>query len=165
MQTITQQSDEISDAELVSDKPAHLDVTGKRPKARDPLVWNTQKKRGRPPGTKNFINVRDRCDALGCDPYSIMAMIAIGDHVLLRCRPEEISVGLRLKAASELATYLAPKLKSIEIDKGDKKQENVFVVTLPESGREVTLPSPEGSDDEDEEDLRDTGELDDEEPE
>lgn len=159
MQSIDQSEVIVEAEEIGPPKPQYLDVNAKRMKPKNPLSY---KNRGRPPKALPHINVRDKCDALGCDPYTIMALIAMGDHEALRCRPEEMSASLRLKAATELATYLAPKLKSIEIDRGDKKQENVFVVTLPESGRELVLPEGNSQADEDDmEDLEDMGLLDD----
>lgn len=99
---------------------------------------------GRPKGSMNRIDVRERCEALGCDPFRVLAQIANGDHEGLMVSASAISLQSRLKAATELASYIAPKLKSIEVQTdGDNETRNVYVVTLPSSGRELTVSNDE----------------------
>lgn len=99
---------------------------------------------GKPKGTVNRIDVRERCEALGCDPFRVLAQIANGDHEGLMVPAAAISLQSRLKAATELASYMAPKLKSIEVQTEETGEtRNVYVVTLPSSGRELAVTNDE----------------------
>ena len=64
---------------------------------------------GRKKGTKNKItqSVRDKLDALNCDP--IEALFNLGKDALADDDKE-----LAFKCYKELASYYAPKLKSVE---------------------------------------------------
>jgi len=93
---------------------------------------------GRPKGVMTRVDVRTICDKFQCDPFRILALIANGDHMALDVPQSTMTLSTRLKAATELAAYIAPKLKSIEIQKEDDEEtRNVYVVTLPASGREL----------------------------
>lgn len=62
--------------------------------------------------------VKATCERLGCDPFRIMANIAMD---------EEQPAKLRADCASDLAQYLAPKLKAIDHTFGGDKSLNVNV--------------------------------------
>lgn len=79
---------------------------------------------GRPKGSKNKIrfDVGEILARNECDPFEILARIAIGDTEALHLTEEQkkyFSIRLRMEAAAELAQYVAPKLKAVEIS-GDK---------------------------------------------
>jgi hypothetical protein len=52
-------------------------------------------------------------DELGCSPLELMAQIAMNDTNALGMN-ENVSVALRLKAASELAGFLYPRRRAVE---------------------------------------------------
>jgi hypothetical protein len=89
------------------------------------------------------VNVRDVVDNIvgksGLDPFSVMALLMVNTEEarvkLGLTDRERPSLMLRAKCAFELAGYMSPKLKSIEIkDEGQKPaQVQVF---LPANGRE-----------------------------
>jgi hypothetical protein len=70
---------------------------------------------GRPKGAKNKIrfDVAEILKAEKCNPFKILAQIALGNTDYNNDRP--ITAYLRKDAAAELAGYVAPKLKSVEI--------------------------------------------------
>jgi hypothetical protein len=63
---------------------------------------------GRPKGSKNKLTqaVADRLEAMGCDPIEGMAMIAMD---------EGADLSLRAQMYKELAQYIAPKRKAVEM--------------------------------------------------
>ncbi len=63
---------------------------------------------GRPMGSKNKLTlaVTDRLEALGCDPIEGMAMIAMD---------EGAELSIRAQMYKELAQYVAPKRKAVEM--------------------------------------------------
>jgi hypothetical protein len=73
---------------------------------------------GRKKGTANkrTEQVRALLEGLDCDPIAILAHFAKGDAKALKLRRgEKVSVEVRFGAAKELAQYVAPKLKAIEV--------------------------------------------------
>jgi len=62
---------------------------------------------GRPKGskTKQQLAVEEKLGALGCDPITAMAMLAMDDETPLEHR---------IKLYCELAQYIAPKRKAVE---------------------------------------------------
>jgi hypothetical protein len=67
-----------------------------------------ERRGGRQKGTPNrkTIAVADRLEALGCDPIEGMAKIAMD---------EKAELSLRAQMYKELAQYVAPKRKAVEI--------------------------------------------------
>ncbi len=63
---------------------------------------------GRPKGSRNkqTLAVIDRLEAFGCDPIEGMAMIAMD---------ESADLSLRAQMYKELAQYIAPKRKAVEM--------------------------------------------------
>jgi hypothetical protein len=72
---------------------------------------------GRPKGSRNklTLEVIDRLEALGCDPIEGMARIAMD---------EKAELSLRAQMYKELAQYVAPKRKAVEVtgEDGDSLQ-------------------------------------------
>jgi hypothetical protein len=70
---------------------------------------------GRPRGSKNqdTVYVQEQLEALDCRPLELLAWIASGDSGRLGSN-EQISMQLRLKAASTLAEYLYPRRRAVE---------------------------------------------------
>ena len=68
---------------------------------------------GRPKGSRNklTLEVRDRLEALGCDPIEGMARIAMDENV-------ELSI--RAQMYKELAQYVAPKRKAVGDEGGSR---------------------------------------------
>lgn len=64
---------------------------------------------GRPRGSKNYktLAFEEKLEALGCDP--IAGMVALAEDI-------KTETGIRAKLYSELAAYLYPKRKAIEIE-------------------------------------------------
>jgi hypothetical protein len=77
---------------------------------------------GRKPGSINAQTkwVRSLCEKLDLDPFEVLAMVTKGDKKALGVR--SVPLALRLRAAVELASYLAPKLAAIKIE-GNVKTE------------------------------------------
>lgn len=63
---------------------------------------------GRPKGSKNkqTLAVTERLEALGCDPIEGMAKLAMD---------EKVDLGIRAQMFKELAQYVAPKRKAVEV--------------------------------------------------
>jgi hypothetical protein len=63
---------------------------------------------GRPKGSRNKQNlaITDRLQALGCDPIEGLAMIAMN---------EGAELSIRAQMYKELAQYVAPKRKAVEM--------------------------------------------------
>ena len=78
---------------------------------------------GRKVGTPNKASqqIVEKLEALGCDPIEGMAHIAMDTF-----NPLEI----RARMYAELAQYVAPKRKSVEIDTGEKER-IVFNIGIP----------------------------------
>lgn len=102
---------------------------------------------GRQKGTlnKRTIDVRATCERLKCNPFELFATVVNGDLPCSVCfgkgkskykdafgnlhdrtcescygtLKEKISPGDRIRAATELAQYLMPKLKAIEVTGAD----------------------------------------------
>jgi len=72
---------------------------------------------GRPKGSRNKIKyeVADIMQRINCNPFEILADLA------MHGRSEKV----RCEAASELASYLAPKLKAVEISSDPTNPINV----------------------------------------
>lgn len=73
-----------------------------------PTTPKPKNKGGRPKGSlsKQTREVRDKLAELGCDPFEGLAKIALD----MNNSPE-----LRARVLTELATYIAPKRKAIEV--------------------------------------------------
>lgn len=87
---------------------------------------------GRPKGSKNKVrpDVQEVCHKLGCDPFAILIHIAMGNYDSLKLTEEQIkyfSVKYRLEAASELAKYLAPTLRAIEVSSDPENPVNITI--------------------------------------
>lgn len=102
---------------------------------------------GRKAGTPNKAtrDVQQKLEALGCDPFDLLAKIVMGDWKGLgyeeenfvvaftadgnAIEKERISLQDRKDAAKELAQYIAPKRKALEhsgsIDSGDRPLEKL----------------------------------------
>jgi hypothetical protein len=94
---------------------------------------------GRVAGTPNrrTVEVQQKLAALGCDPIEGMARLALDES-----NPPE----LRGRMFAELAQYVAPKRKAIEMDRPEK-QPVVFniIKRVPEAGSAGTpLPPARG---------------------
>jgi hypothetical protein len=70
---------------------------------------------GRPRGSRNRDTtfVQERLQELQCEPLEVLVAIANGDSNRLGTT-ETIGASLRLKAATELASFIFPKRRSIE---------------------------------------------------
>ena len=105
-------------------------------------------KKTKPAPTKgrkaNRVNVRDIveniCGESGLDPFSVMALLMLNnDEARLKLgltEKERVSTMLRAKCAMELASYMSPKLKSIEV-KDNKEKPAQVQVFLPANNREA----------------------------
>lgn len=79
--------------------------------------------------------VKALLEGMGCDPFAILAHIAMGHAVELGL-DEAIEVGDMKDAAKELANYLAPKLRAIEhVDMGAVAG-GVMLLPMPAGGME-----------------------------
>jgi hypothetical protein len=88
---------------------------------------------GRKPGSINAQTkwVRSLCEKLGLDPFEVLALVTKGDKKALGVR--SVPLSLRLRAAIELASYLAPKLAAIKIEADVKTEVKVRgVIEVPE---------------------------------
>jgi hypothetical protein len=79
---------------------------------------------GRTKGTPNrkSVEVMDKLEALGCDPIEGMARLAMDTSN----SPE-----LRGKMLSELAQYLYPKRKALEVDPAEQQPPVIFNLGIP----------------------------------
>lgn len=71
---------------------------------------------------KRTVEVQERLDALGCDPIEGMALLAMD-----MANPPE----LRGKMYAELAQYIAPKRKAMEITPADQHPSVIFNLGIP----------------------------------
>jgi hypothetical protein len=80
---------------------------------------------GRPPGkaNKRSQEIQDRLDALECDPIEGMAMIAMDPNT---------DDALKLQCYKELAQYIAPKRKAIDMEATMNGQVTIEVVRFSE---------------------------------
>jgi len=92
---------------------------------------------GRPKGGQNkrTVEIRDMLEAMDCDPLEFMAKVVNGEidqKIVVRTGKDGVpvmatapaSLDQRLAAARELAQYIAPKRKAIEL--GDGEGNNLF---------------------------------------
>ena len=98
---------------------------------------------GRKVGTPNRETafVQDIVDGLGMHPAEVLARAANGDAVGLglvaaddppMASIEALPISLRIKAASELCSYLLPKRKAVEIvDREEGQRSGVILVPAP----------------------------------
>lgn len=88
---------------------------------------------GRPIGSGNKVRfvVGEILKKHNCDPFEILAKIANDDM------DNPVSMRLRMEAASELANYVAPKLKAVELSTDAKNPPQIFM----NFGNANTLPS------------------------
>ena len=76
---------------------------------------------------KSTKQVRAMLADMGCDPFEILAHIAMGNLEWLGIA-DPVDIGHRRAAASDLAQYIAPKLKSIEHVEVAKKVGGVMLI-------------------------------------
>jgi hypothetical protein len=83
---------------------------------------------GRKAGTPNkrTVEVTERLRELGCDPIEGMARLAMDE----KNTPE-----LRGRMHAELASYVAPKRKALELDAGRDNQEFRLTIRFPDESR------------------------------
>ncbi len=90
-----------------------------------------QKTGGRQAGTPNrrTLEVQDKLEALGCDPITGMAQLAMDPAT---------DMPIRARLYAELAQYIAPKRKAIEmsgaLDQGDVWEQLVAAI---KSGKRI----------------------------
>ncbi len=89
---------------------------------------------GRPKGSKDKLkyNVASICLENNCNPFEVLAQIAAGTIILTDEQNKYFGVRVRMEAAAELAGYLAPKLKSVELT---TDSDNPFMITLNMAGK------------------------------
>ena len=89
---------------------------------------------GRPRGSKGrrTEDIETMLERLGCNPLEVLAMIAINDKKGLG-EEKDIAIALRQRAASDLMPYIAPKLRSSQVE----------VTGSPEDRRLIVQMSPE----------------------
>lgn len=91
----------------------------KKPRGKPFEKGNKANLSGRPKGSKNYktLAFEERLEALECDPIKVLADV---------CNDESEETNLRIAAAKELAAYIFPKRKAVEISgsfgKGDAKE-------------------------------------------
>ena len=73
---------------------------------------------GRPKGLidKRNLRVAERAEEMGCDPIEFLCLVVMADVARLKEAPD---LNQRIACAKELATYIAPKLKAIELTGGE----------------------------------------------
>ena len=89
---------------------------------------------GRPRGSKNkrTEEVEAMLARVGCDPLEILASIASNNTAALG-EEQPIPISLRLKAASDLACYVAPRLRSSTVEvSGPQEDQRLVVVADPD---------------------------------
>lgn len=108
---------------------------------------------GRAKGTPNkeAINAQAIAEKLGCDPFEVLLLFAMGDWAELGYDEAErvvsrgkygdivedtIPPALRARAASEACKYLYPQRKAMELKDSDGKNLPIVVLNLPKNGRE-----------------------------
>ena len=89
---------------------------------------------GRPRGSRNkrTEDIEEMLERLGCNPLEVLAMIAINDKGGLG-EEKDIAIALRQKAASDLMPYIAPKLRSSQVEvTGSTEDQRLVVQARPE---------------------------------
>ncbi len=89
---------------------------------------------GRPKGSRNkrTEDIEDMLERLGCNPLEVLAMIAINDKASLG-EEKDIPIALRQKAASDLMPYIAPKLRSSQVEvTGPTEDQRLVIQARPE---------------------------------
>ena len=97
---------------------------------------------GRKPGTpnKDTAMIQELVDKLDMHPAEVLAHVATGNAVALGLveagsHPADsilaIPISLRVKAASELCSYLLPKRKAVEISANEDRPGGVLLVPAP----------------------------------
>src|SRR5690349_13683498 len=96
--------------------------------------------KGRTKGSKNKLsyNVGEICEKHDCNPFEILAQIAAGTIELPDEQRKYFGVRIRMEAASELAQYLAPKLKALELST-DKDEGLTFVMNFGEQSKNTEV--------------------------
>ena len=86
---------------------------------------------GRPRGSKGrrTEDIEAMLERLGCNPLEVLAMIAINDKEGLG-EEKDIAIALRQRAASDLAPYIAPRLRSTQMEFGRAENQHTAVVML-----------------------------------
>ena len=84
---------------------------------------------GRPRGSKSrrTEDVEAMLERLGCNPLEVLAMIAINDKEGLG-EEQDISITLRQRAASDLMCYVAPKLRSTQVELSGSTEDARLVI-------------------------------------
>jgi hypothetical protein len=71
---------------------------------------------GRPKDTHRIrFDVAEICKKNGCNPFEILAQIAAATIDIPPEQKKYLTARIRMEAAAELAQYLAPKLKAVEL--------------------------------------------------
>ena len=86
---------------------------------------------GRPKGSRNkrTEDIEEMLERLGCNPLEVLAMIAINDKDSLG-EEKNIPIALRQKAASDLMPYIAPKLRSSQVEVTGPREDQRLIVDL-----------------------------------
>lgn len=108
---------------------------------------HTNNPNGRPKGTpnKSTQEAKDIAERLGCKPFEVLCLFAMGDFAALGYKEYTIKVigenavdeltispELRQKSARDACKYLHPELKSVEISPGEGSAAVVFQVAYPD---------------------------------
>ena len=131
----------------------------------NPHLWRRgdpkPKRTGRLSSKANRINVRELVSDLSNEtklgPIEVLFYIMNADeesrHHLGLTKSDRISANLRAKCATELLSYMAPKLKSVEVNTGDEDKGAAVQIFLPANSREqgavaekpaIVLPQKDG---------------------
>ena len=89
--------------------------------------------RGRPVGSANkrTVEVQLQLEALECDPIMFLAMTMLNKTSKLKMKKgEQVPFKYRLEAAKELAHYIAPKRKAIDITSDGTSLEETFAAAV-----------------------------------
>ena len=87
---------------------------------------------GRPIGSPNkrTAEVLEQLEGLKCDPFAFLAATMLNDRKALglphRQRDPDVAFKYRVEAAKELAHYIAPKRKAMDITSDGKSIEDTF---------------------------------------
>ena len=134
----------INDAsELVHSTMPTSTVRGARKAMRDQAKSGTTTGRGvggrgRPKGSANkrTVEVQLQLQALECDPILFLAMTMMNKTSKLKMKKgEQVPFKYRLEAAKELAHYIAPKRKAIDITSDDMSLEETFAAAVEKLNR------------------------------
>ncbi len=84
---------------------------------------------GRPRGAKGrrTEDIEHMLERLGCNPLEVLAMIAMNDKKGLG-EEKDIAIALRQKAASDLMPYIAPKLRSTQVEVTSPREDQRLVI-------------------------------------